>query len=128
MSKRSHKVYLSALTVKIKRRDGTCKSRLDTPISSRSSVCVCTRTHGLQGLIEYYLRLAWKIEFMEAYWCLCLLLHLIYYTIIFPACQCQSRYNFSQYYVVRFVQYIHHIIRMCLTMRQFLSTLFLLFE
>ena len=29
---------------KIKRRDGTCKSRLDTPISSRSSVCVYTHT------------------------------------------------------------------------------------
>ena len=59
MSKRSYKVYLSAVTVKIKRRDGTCKSRLDAGnILSVVLVCVCTRTQGLRVLIEYCSRLA----------------------------------------------------------------------
>ena len=52
------KMYLSAMTAKSSAEMAPVKAVWMLVTSSRSSVCVSTRTHGLQGLIEYCLRLA----------------------------------------------------------------------
>lgn len=49
----TRKMYLSAMTVKSSAEMAPVKAVWMLVASSRSSVCVSTRTHGLQGLIEY---------------------------------------------------------------------------